>query len=223
MAREHRVRGEIGQGGPQEPLGVVEVLLELDRVVDAVVATRVELIVLHALAVLEVQHARAFDEAVGHHRARRDDGVHPAPVDHLAQHQPLLGDRHRARHRDHAEAVRVVHHGLEDVGRLAEAPAAERGVRHRADQRIDAVEGRHVERRQGFEAIVVAGSVAVLVALVGHLFLCSLPCRFIFGWSRKRTGHDSAVRGPVRRSAVGIARCRGRKWAYASDRAGGAL
>ena len=102
----------------------------------------------------EVEHARALDEAVGHERPRRDDRLHPAPLDHLAEDEPLLGDRHGAGDRDHPEAVRVSHHRFERVGGFPQSAPAERGVRHRGNQRVDAVESPYVEGHERFEAIV---------------------------------------------------------------------
>ena len=62
----------------QDPLDVVEVLLELDRVVDAVVALLVERLVAHRGLCLKWSRPAPSDEAVGHQRARRDDRLAPS-------------------------------------------------------------------------------------------------------------------------------------------------
>ncbi len=170
-ARENRLHRHVLEHLPQEALDVVEVLLELDRVVDAVVALAVEILVLQVRPVLEVQHAGALAEPVGHERAGGDDGVYPAAVDHLAEHQPLLGDRHRARDRDDAEAALVADHRLEHVGGLAEAAPAEGRLAHGANQGVHAVGSLRVERRQRRQPVLVAVPVLALVTGVRHRYL----------------------------------------------------
>ncbi len=161
--QQRAFRNAVEHGG-DDLFGVVEILLELERVVDAVVALREEFLVVHRRAVLVVRHARGFDEAVGHQRAGRDDRLHPAAVDHLADHETLLCDRHRSRDGEHAKAVAVAHHGFEHVGGFAEVATAERRRGHAAHQRVHRSGRRDVERAQRFEPVVGA---AVQVAKLG--------------------------------------------------------
>src|SRR5262249_53178507 len=72
------------------------------------------------------------------------------------------------RDREHAIARLVAHHRLEHVGRLAEPAPPERGVAHRAHECVDAVDLREIERRERIEAVVVAASVALVVARAGQ-------------------------------------------------------
>jgi hypothetical protein len=117
---------------------------------------------------LEMQHAGALDEAMGHQCAGRDDGLDPASIDHFTEHETLLGDRHRARDRDYTKAVFVAYHSLERVGRLAETATTEGGVGHGGDQRINRIESADIQGNQRFEPIVVSGSVTSRITLVRH-------------------------------------------------------
>jgi hypothetical protein len=156
-ARQDGVVGQGVQGAPQEPLHVVEILLELDGVVDAVVAPGIEVFVPHARAVLEVQQARPLGQAVGHEGAGRDQGLHPAAIDHLAQQQALLGDRHRPRNRDDAKTIRVAHHRLQNVGGLSQAPATEGRLAHGADEGVHAIGLAGIEGGKRFQPVFVSG------------------------------------------------------------------
>jgi hypothetical protein len=73
-----------------------------------------------------------------------------------------------SRNRHDPEAVRIAHHRLQHVGGLSQPTPAEGGVAHGADQGIDTVGGGGVQRRQRCEAVVVSGSVVLLVAGLGH-------------------------------------------------------
>jgi hypothetical protein len=92
----------------------------------------------------------------------------PAAIDHLAQQQALLGNRHRPRDRDDAKALRVAHHLLEDVGGLSQAPTAERRLAHGADEGVHAVGLAGIERRKRIQPVFVARAVETLVACFGH-------------------------------------------------------
>ena len=149
-------------------LDVVEILLELDRVVDPVVTPLVEVFILHAGAVLEVQQARAFGQAVGHQRTSRDERLYPAAFDHLAEQQPLFRDGHRAGYRYDPETIAVADHLLEHVRGFSEAASSEGGFGHRAHEGVDTGGLVGVEGREGRQPVIVTGSVFAFVARVGH-------------------------------------------------------
>jgi hypothetical protein len=119
--------------------------------------------------------ADRFGEAVGHERARADDGVDEARLDHAHDDGRHLRDRHRAREGRDDEAVRVLRHGGEHVGGLAQRAAAECGLRHGAYEVVARADGEGIERGEGLEVILEAvGEVAdgacaaVRMARVGH-------------------------------------------------------
>ena len=167
-AAEHFIVWRVDECLSENSLGFIEVFLELDGVVDPVVPFLKELFVLHVRTVLEVQHACAFDESMGHEGACGHDGLHPSLFDHLAEHQPLLGDGHCAGDGDDTEAVGIIHHGFENIGCFSEPTAPKSGGSHCADEVVHTVNLVEIEWGQGFQAIIVACAVSLLVAAVRH-------------------------------------------------------
>jgi hypothetical protein len=102
--------------------------------------------------------------------------VDPASLDHLAEQQALLGDRHRPRDRDHPIAGLIPHHRLEDVGRLAEPAPPEGGLPHGAQQPIDAGRRHRIEGRQRFQAILMPAPIAAFVSGSRHAGILLLSC-----------------------------------------------
>ena len=204
-ARQHLARlVQRPQRVLEQALHVVQVLLQLDGVVDPVVALAEELLVAHLRAVLEMEQARPLAEAVGHERAGADDRLHPAAIDHLADHQALLGDGHRARDGQHAEALGVAHHGLEHVGGLAQAPPSEGGAAHGAHQRVDSVRRLQVQGGEGLQAVFVAATVGVGGA--GLLAQARFSWSGARGRSRRRRGWAGSSWAPGTRRRWGARR-----------------
>ena len=67
----------------------------------------VELLVGHVWPVFEVLQPGTLYEPVGHERTGGDHGLYPAAIDHLAEQEPLLRDRHRAGYGDDTEALLI--------------------------------------------------------------------------------------------------------------------
>ena len=136
-----------------DALHEVEVRLRLQRVVHAVVAGLVQLDVVHLRVVAEVRAPRGLHQPVRHQRAGGDNGVDDAVVNQIGDHQPLLGDGHRARQRHHDETLFVARHGFQHVGAFAHLPPGECRVAHRADQVIHGLDLRQVERLQRYQLV----------------------------------------------------------------------
>ncbi len=90
------VRVPLVKHGSEDALHLVEVLLRLQGVVDAVVARFVELDIVHLGIVDVVRAANALDQAMRHQGAGGDQGAHDAAIDEVGDHQSLLGDGHGA-------------------------------------------------------------------------------------------------------------------------------
>ena len=85
-----------------------------------------------------------------------NNDLHQPGVDHLADHQPHLGDAHGPGNRQHAGAVGVVGHGPQDLECLAQLAAAEGRLGHPPEQIGKALRVPEVERFQGLQAVVSA-------------------------------------------------------------------
>ena len=70
-------------------------------------------------------------------------------LDEIGDDQPLLGDRHGAGESHDDEAILVARHCLQHVGGFADLAAGEGRVCHGANQVVDGVDLREIER---FEA-----------------------------------------------------------------------
>ena len=72
-------------------LHVIEILLGLERVVDAVIASFVKFFVAQVGIVAEMRAPGRFDQSMRHQSAGRDNGIHDAAIDQLGDDQALLG------------------------------------------------------------------------------------------------------------------------------------
>jgi len=159
---------------------VVEVLLRLDRVVDAVVTLLVKFFIGDCWVDAVVGTARRLDQSVCHQGAGGDDGIDDAAVDQFRDDQSLFGDGHGAGQSHDPEAVFVERHGFEDVGGFAQLAAGEGRPGHGPNQVIDGFDLAEIERFEGnqpvFHGIVqmairaLAAGAAVLRIVVIALF-----------------------------------------------------
>jgi hypothetical protein len=136
------------EGRRHHALHVVEVLLGLERVIDAVVSCLVEFLVAELGIVAKMRAAGRFDQAMGHQRASRNDGIHDTAIDQLGYDQTLLGHGHRAGEGHDHEAFFVARHSLQHVGGFAELAACKRSLRHGAHEVVDGVNLGEIERLQ---------------------------------------------------------------------------
>ncbi len=113
-----------------EVLPALQVGLHFHRIVDAVVAPAIELLVWDLWIVPIMDAAGGFGQTVGHDRAGADDDVGQRAVDHLAQNEPHLGHRHGPGHGHDDGAIRVGGHGRENVKGLAQFAPAKGGASH---------------------------------------------------------------------------------------------
>ena len=125
---------------------IVEILLQFQCVVNAIVAAIIQLTVVHGGIVLEMCAAGGFDKAVRHQGAGGHHGVEHAVLDHVGKHQTHFGDGHGAREGAHHEAVRIGDHVVQHVGGLAEAAPTEGGPAHGLHEVREALDVRQVER-----------------------------------------------------------------------------
>ena len=113
--------------------------------------------------------AGGLDEAVSHQRAGGNDGFHDAGFDEVAENQAHFADGHRAGKGHDHETVFVARHGLENIGGIADLAGGEGGLAHGADEIVDGVDARKIERENGSETIFDR----VVKDSSGHtLFLC---------------------------------------------------
>ena len=130
------------------PLNVVEILLRLERVINAVVSLLVKLGIGYVGVVAEMRAARSLNQSVRHERTGGNDGVHNAPLDQVGDDQSLLGNGHRAGKGHDHKAILVAGHGFENVSSLTDLAPSEGSLRHCNHQIVN---GAHVGEIQRLE------------------------------------------------------------------------
>ena len=110
MGTHHFLRVPARKHRAHNAFHVVEVLLGLERVVDAVVSRLVKFFIAQFRIMPEVGAPGSLDQAMRHQRTRRDDRVHDSPIDQLRDDQTLLGNGHGAGQGHHHETVLIARH-----------------------------------------------------------------------------------------------------------------
>ena len=103
-----------------------------------------------------MRQADRFGQAVGHQCAGRDDGLHAAAFDHVADNASLFGDGHRAGKRHHDHAVGIAKHVQHDLEGLSQLPSGECRPRHAANQIGKGVDLREIEAFERLQAVAAS-------------------------------------------------------------------
>ncbi len=133
---------------------IIEVLLRLEGVVDAVVALLIEFFVRDFRIGAEMRPPGRLDQPVSHQGAGRDNRIHDPAINELGHDQALLGDRHGACQSHYNERVVVERHRLQDVSRFAKLTARESRLGHGSHQSIDRRHFRQIQRFQRNQAVL---------------------------------------------------------------------
>jgi hypothetical protein len=136
-------------------LDVIKISFRLEGIVDAIVASEEEFIVVHFRGIVtEVGTASSFDESVSHESASGDDGFDDARVDEITEDQAHFANSESASKGHDDKTVLVASHGFEDVGGIADLAGGVGGVAHGTDQIVDGLAFGKIERKDGAEFVL---------------------------------------------------------------------
>ena len=154
-------------------LDVIEIGFRFEGIVNAVVTSEEEFVVIHFGGIVaEVGAAGGFNEAVSHEGAGGNDGFDDAGLDEIAEDETHFADGESAGEGEDIETVFVAGHGFEDVGGIADLPGGVGGVTHGADEVVDGFNFGEIEGKNGaelvFDGIVKNASGDGFAGVLGH-------------------------------------------------------
>ncbi len=155
LPRAHDLlRVPLAQNFFHHQLNVVQVLLRLQRVINAVIARFIQLNIVHPWVIAIMFAAGGLNQSMRHQRSGGYHSVDQPFIDQVADDQTLLGHGHGACQGHDHEAVLVSRHGLKHVHRLAKLATGKCRVRHAAHQIADALGLGKVQRKNRRELVL---------------------------------------------------------------------
>ena len=116
---------------------VIQIHFRLERIENAVIARVEQFLVVHFRVIAEMRVPCCFNKPMRHQRASGNDSFDQTTFDQIAKNETHLRYGQRAREGHYDETILVARHRLQNVGRIADLPACESRIPHRADQLVD--------------------------------------------------------------------------------------
>jgi hypothetical protein len=142
------------EDGVDNFLDVIEIGFGLEGIVDAIVASEEEFVVVHFRGIVtEMGTAGGFDKSMSHESAGGNDGFDDAGFNEITEDEAHFANSESTSKGHDDKTVLVASHGFKDIGGIANLAGRVGGVAHSADKIVDGFAFGEVERKDGAEFV----------------------------------------------------------------------